>query len=389
MNLPTYKSELLNEFYPNVEAFFNNKQKKNNVLLGINKYIDKNSEVLNYIAPTKRLIFSKDGYDANLIFDALDIEPIQIKNVVKKINSINKVADVIKEPIFISLALMLRYANENKLDKEKDVLLMYLTLAFYSSIQYRSFKFEPNENVVQYTINRISNKYYFKQYGTVFKSLYVTADTLNTTSKPKLLSDSDKDIVDYLMFLRSRISNMVVKFAQELYKDIESGNYLNTTEDIYGDDNFREITNVSGHIANVATRSSLNFFQSRIDQRIVNMSARLSSVTPSVLYNTMVAIKDSERERVEIIIRNILVLYLKDPDNSIESIGSQKFINYSLKIYAKSNTKDPQVIYIKDALNYFLEHYCDKYNQTDREATKINYRKAVFSYFILLIANNS
>ena len=384
-----YKSQLLEAFYPRVESFFRDKEKLRAVEFYISKYIDSNSNVLNYIAPTKRLQFSKEGRDAEIIFDNLDIDPKEISTIVKKIPSIKVVAGVLKEPIFIALALMLRYTNEHDMKKERDLILLYLTLGFYSSLQYRSFNFEPNENIVQFTMNRISNKFYFKQYGTVFKSLYVIADKLNDTSANKLLKDNDKDIIDYLMFLRSRISNTLVTFSQELYKDINSGNYINTAGDDYSEENFREVTNISGFISNATTKSSLNFFQSRLDQRLISMSSRLSDVSNSVLSMTMTSIKDAEREKVERLIRDVVSVYLSDNTNSIDSIGSQKFINYSIAIYTKSNTKDKTIVDLKNILAEFLTDHCEKYNITEREATKNNYRKAVLIYFVLLIAKNT
>lgn len=384
-----YKSQLLEAFYPRVESFFRDKEKLRAVEFYISKYIDSNSNVLNYIAPTKRLQFSKEGRDAEIIFDNLDIDPKEISTIVKKIPSIKVVAGVLKEPIFIALALMLRYTNEHDMKKERDLILLYLTLGFYSSLQYRSFNFEPNENIVQFTMNRISNKFYFKQYGTVFKSLYVIADKLNDTSANKLLKDNDKDIIDYLMFLRSRISNTLVTFSQELYKDINSGNYINTAGDDYSEENFREVTNISGFISNATTKASLNFFQSRLDQRLISMSSRLSDVSNSVLSMTMTSIKDSEREKVERLIRDVVSVYLSDNTNSIDSIGSQKFINYSIAIYTKSNTKDKTIVDLKNILAEFLTDHCEKYNITEREATKNNYRKAVLIYFVLLIAKNT
>ena len=191
------------------------------------------------------------------------------------------------------------------------------------------------------------------------------------------------------MFLRSRISNTLVTFSQELYKDINSGNYINTAGDDYSEENFREVTNISGFISNATTKSSLNFFQSRLDQRLISMSSRLSDVSNSVLSMTMTSIKDAEREKVERLIRDVVSVYLSDNTNSIDSIGSQKFINYSIAIYTKSNTKDKTIVDLKNILAEFLTDHCEKYNITEREATKNNYRKAVLIYFVLLIAKNT
>lgn len=385
--MPTkYKSKLLNEFYPRIENAMGNSSKLNRMKRYIEKYIDNHSDQLNYIAPTKRLIFSKDGPDGNIIMDTVDINRREMEKVIKSIPELNRYADVVKDPLFVTLALIIRYLNENNKKRDIDIFLMYLTFALYSSIQYRTFKYEPNENVVQYTISRISNKFYFKQYGTVFKAMHQVAVGLNENNASTLVRDSDKDIIDYIMFLRSRISNTVIKFASELYKDIEEGKYINLVADDTSEENYNEVGNISGNIENLTNKIALTFLQNRLDRSLVSMTSSLSSVNSQFLYSTLEDIKNNERDNVIRVIRDILIIYLKDNKNEIESIGTRKFINYTIKIYSKSNTNDEQVLDIKRIMDLFLNSYSDKYTQTEREATKIKYRKSVFTFFVLLIS---
>ena len=376
-----YQSVLLQYHGDDVAALVADKPRFNKLKAHVEKYFDTHSEQLNYIAPTKRLIFAREGIDGMIFLNALDIKPRDLTREINSIKSVSKISSVIKEPVYVVLALIIRELLLQNRKQEADMFLMYLSLALYSSIQYRTFKYEPNENVVRYTINRISNKFYFKQYGTVFKAIYQIAQGLANNNSSTLIKDSDKDIIEYIMFLRSRISNSMVTFAQEIYKDIAAGNYINTVKDSRDEDDYYEVENLSGTIENMTSRVVLALSQQGLDRTIIRMAATATEVHPDFLTSIIQELKTKEVEKVTRIIRNILIVYLRD-GNSVSSVGTRQFINVSTKIYNKSNTTDRLILEVKEILDYFLHTYSEKYNQTEREATKAKYRKSVFVFLV-------
>lgn len=376
-----YQSVLLQYHGDDVAALVADKPRFNKLKTHVEKYFDTHSEQLNYIAPTKRLIFAREGIDGMIFLNALDIKPRDLTREINSIKAVSKISSVIKEPVYVVLALIIRELLLENRKQEADMFLMYLSLALYSSIQYRTFKYEPNENVVRYTINRISNKFYFKQYGTVFKAIYQIAQGLANNNSSTLIKDSDKDIIEYIMFLRSRISNSMVTFAQEIYKDIAAGNYINTVKDSRDEEDYYEVENLSGTIENMTSRVVLALSQQGLDRTIIRMAATSTEVHPDFLTSIIQELKTKEVEKVTRIIRNILIVYLRD-GNSVSSLGTRQFINVSTKIYNKSNTTDRLILEVKEILDYFLHTYSEKYNQTEREATKVKYRKSVFVFLV-------
>ena len=381
----SYNSVILQNYGDDVKELVNDNAKFSTLKRYIERYIDQHSEQLNYIATTKRLIFSREGNDGMLFLNSLGIRPQEMTREIKSIKSVAKISDVIKEPVFVTLTLIIRQLIIDKREKEADLFLMYLTLGLYSSIQYRTFKYEPNENVVNYTLSRISNKFYFKQYGTVFKSLYQIALGLAANNNSTLVRDSDKDIIEYIMFLRSRISNTMVKFARELYKDIDEGNYINTVKDSTEEEDYYEVENLSGTIDNLTSRVTLAFTQQSVDRTIVRMGAELAQVNEQVRYAIIEELESKEVEKFTRVVRNILIAYFKE-NHSVDSVGSRLFINETIKIYNKSNTSDKLILEIKSIMDYFLQNYSSKYNSTEREATRIKYRKSVFIFIVLFAA---
>lgn len=377
---------LLSHYGPAVEAVFDDKKTLNEILTYISKYIDRNSEQLYYIAPTKRIVFNTAGPDGAIILDNLHIDPKEMKKTIATIPSIRPKAAVLKKPVPVSITLLLREAVKRKNKSAMDLLMMYLVLSLYWSVQYRTFKYEPNEAVVQYTINNLTNKYYIRSKGNLFEALLLTAQVNHEGFEKRLLMEDDEKLIDYIMSLRTRISSMVVRIAQAIYKDLAEKNYINTVQDDTSEEGFYETQNVSFFISTTLDKVKMNFYQNRINPKLVGMSARLCQVPSLSLTQIMTDIKGEEPGKVEDILRSILILYLEDGKYTTASVGSKKFIAESLAVFGKSNTTDQKILQIKDHLSYFLEKYSETYMNTDRLATKNNYRKAVFSYFVFLLA---
>lgn len=381
-----YKSVFLNKFSNYIEDLFhNNKNLSKSIFDYINKYFDKNNEILYHNTPTYRLFFS-DNPDREFIYNSLEIKPEEINECLKRIPSIKSSWKLINNPFNILMILLIRHYTINNDKQGVDLTLMYLTLSIYSSLHYKSYRYPPNDNIMQYTINRISNKYYFKQYGSVFKALYAIAKGSHDKYTSFLKSDDDNKLIQYFVNLRSRLNNQMKSFNKEFYKDEKEGNYLNSSTDSYEPDNYHENENLSGMITNLTSKVSISFFSNAVNEKFVNMSAHIANINGSVLKNTIVDIKNNENKNVVTLIKNIFQIYLMDEENSINSLGSQKFITYCINIYSKSNTKDKLVLEIKTILDIFLSKYCDKYNNTEREMTKSNYRKSVYVYFVILIS---
>lgn len=387
---------LITTYQKQIDEFISNKSKYNNAKRLIVKFLEKNNRQLSYNAPIYRVPFNMNGSDSHDILRLVGISKSQLERDIRKLPLTRKYADVLKNPFYIVMAMIVRNLNKRVKAKPRDknlnndlkLFLLYLSLSFYWSIQVKQFPYEPNENISQYTINRLSNKFFFKKYKTVSTSIIVTAEQNNVNSLNSILKGQDDDIMVYLMDLRTRLNNLVKNFAKEIYKDIEVGNYLNPHVDVIDDEeNYREGTNVSGTVSNISQKVLSEFTQKNIDMRILRMTCSMTNTNMNIMRNTLSDIRENEIKDVNSLILNILTVYLDGKNNPIQSIGGQRFIRESIALFSKSNTKDKRLIQNKEILNNFLTKYNNKYNQTEREATKLNYRKTIYIYFVLLIAN--
>lgn len=380
-------SIIISSYYNTIKKVLDDKTNQELFNKYVNKYIDRNSEILTYNIPLYRLFFYDT--DRDFVFSIFKLDPEELEKSIKSIPNVKSSWKLINNPFNILMLLIIRYfeLTKNKLGLSNSIL--YLTLALYSSLHAKYYPFPPNKACMEYTLNRISNKFLFKQYPNIMKALYATSEKNHQTYKNTYLtSNDDEKFLQYFVSLRNRLNNQMKNFTNEYMKDYKEGNYLNTSTDSTDEDNYRELSNVSSEIVRLANKYTTDFLSNDINESITKLSSDIANCSEMTLRNTLQSIKKKENQKILDLFISILQVYLSDNKNSLESIGSKKFFAYCLSAYTKSNTKDKSIILIKEILEYFLTNHCNKYNQTDRELTKLNYKKSLYIYFILLINYN-
>ena len=377
------ESILISSFSALINTKISDKKNVEAINNTVKKYIDKNSEILYHNSPLYRLYFS-DETERKFIYDLFDVNPKEVKDVTKKIPDVKSSWEVLNNPFNVFMTMIIR---ESCLKKDIQLMnnsLLYLSLSLYSSLHYKYYRFPPNENIMEYTINNVSNKYLFKQYGSVIKAIIHTIMKNHETYVSDLTSKDDTRILKYLMNLRIRLNNLMQNFWKEYRTNHDSKKYLNHETESYDSENYHENDSLSLTINRISEHVSLKFFTSGINLKLLNVSANMSQSDKNVLRNAIDNIKENESEKVKELISLIIQIYLGN-NNSVDSIISKKFAVESISIYSKSNTKDERLLRVKSLLDYFLVNNCERYAKTERTATKINYRKGLFIYFVMFI----
>ena len=352
----------------------------------IQKYMDKNSEILNHNVPSKRLFFYPN--DINTPFEIYQISVGDIEDVIVKMKSQKEAWGIINKINFPLNFLMMNIIRYYELHNDKQGLqfsLMFLTLYQYAGLQYKYYKFLPNEDCMQYTYNRISDKYYFRKYQTVFKALFATVEGNHESMKKCLHTNDDTELLKYLLSLRNRLNNQIKNFTNEYYEDYNSKHYLKLQADTREEENYYETTNMSGDILKIVNTATNRFTTSKVDTSLLRAACGIAKCEQGVMKQALENIRDNELERVRLLILSSIQLYIYGNANSLAEVGSQKFFTYMVAAYSKSNSKNEISLSIKETLDMFLTQYCNRYANTERQATKGNYRKALFIYLILLI----
>jgi hypothetical protein len=371
------------ELYPMVEKGL--AKKENTVMLkkAVGEYLDRNSEKLTTIGPIYRVIFSDN--DIQKLYQAAEVDPNEIKAILKKNPNIKGQWKIMNNPFNSTIALAIRYYEMKKNDDMVNTLLIYLTMSMYPSLHHKYFQFEPNEQVMNYTINNLSNKFKIKQLGTIYAALVDTTQGSYRLHKQRIIRGTDKEIVDFIMDVKTRLNSLLKKLAIEFYRNREQNLYLNTDEDNYDEDNYHEADSNTYAIERVTNNVTLKLVVDGPNMKNVQLAAKSCQVSVSELRNYVNTMVTSEnREEIRSVVESILFLYLFDDQNTVREINSTKFLMYCLETYKKSNTTDKNIIRIKHILDKWLEDL-GTYKKTQRLATINNFRRALFLFFVISI----
>lgn len=379
---------IVSGLYPIVE---HNLQKKENVTKlkkVIENYLDKNHDKLATLGPTQKILFSES--DKHALYDAVGLEPQQIKSVTKKAKNVGWLIDGV-HPFNSAAALAIRYFKITKNKNMANLTMIYLTLSLYPSIHYKYFKYSPNEKIMNYTINNLSNKYKIKKTGVLLTALIETADGSDENYHNELIRGTDVDINNYVSGIHTRVNMMIRKISIEFYANKDKELYINIEHESMEEDNYREAESNIYAIEKLSNGVVLKLIVNGPNMKLVNAAAKLCKVSVSELRNyTTTMITSENKEEIKQIVESILFLYLFDDKNRLQEINSDKFLMYCMDIYKKSNTTDENIIRIKSILDGWLERL-GTYKKTQRLNTINDFRRALYIFFVVSIqySNNN
>ena len=87
-------------------------------------------------------------------------------------------------------------------------------------------------------------------------------------------------------------------------------------------------------------------------------------------------------EDIKTVVNILIIDFMRK--NEGKSVGSLDFVSYSIK--AKPNSKDPDIIKLKEIITSWLDEKSPQYvKRKHRPATATSYYKAVLTYMVLVI----
>ena len=383
-------TSLVDNIYPIIEGTLNQNPKNIRTLKSaVAEYLDANMSKLSSAGPTLRTLFTDK--DKQVLYLNTATSPELVERIMPMSSYIKKHWRNILLPFNVICALTICYAKRTSNEELAQYMLMYLTLSMYPSLHAKYFKYGVNPQIMDYTINNLSNKYKIKQMGTIWNTLLDTAIVCDKTYSKNIIRANDKDITDYIESLKTRLNALLKKIKNEYTKNYNDKNIMSIEQDNEDPDNYSRAESNSYIIERLANSITLKVSIGGPDMKIVDLSAKMNSVAVNDLRTTianLTADKNNSKEMKSVVI-SILTLYLADPNNTAAEIHTNKFILVCLQIYKKSNTGDKNIIDIKRILDMWLQRYSDRYKKSNRVATLNSFRKALYTYFVFTIQANS
>lgn len=378
-------SVILANIYPKVEQAFTSKETQRKFSAIVASYVDRNVNRLSTAGPSKRTLFS--DMERNKVYDLINFDPKTCKAIVKQSNYIKASWKIVNDPFNLVMMMILRYAKLNQLDQINQLAVTYLTLSMYPSLHYKYFKFEPNEAIMQYTINNLSNKFKVKQVGNILQALVDTTALADKTYDKNIRHANDKELTDYINAYKTRLNSLIKKIRDAFEKDYRSGNYMNTERDNEDENDFKTSDSNSLLIQRIVDQVVLKLSVNGPDSHIVDISAKMNQVSVNETRNTLNQLTQNKDESVNIraLCESILYLYLFNGENHVNDLNGSKFLTFCLAVYKKSNTNDENVIKVKSILDTWIEKYSETYRKTQRVATLNNFRRALYTFFVFTL----
>lgn len=379
---------ILKNFEKKINDAINDKVKFANLKKHIINYMDKNHEVIFAQGPMTRLLFT--NRDQDVILEFVGVTEAEVKAVIKQVPSIKASWQILNNPFYILSCYMIRDLDKQKRQADLELILMYMSLKIYSGLFPKYFKHGVNQQIMAFTLNDLSDKFKYKAAKNNYGVIKDVVFNSHQYYEKKLLEGNDEMLNDYLTQIFSRLNKIIMNIAKEYYNNRAKKNYLNTVK-TYDDEsgNLLDYENSTGVIQNLAEGTVTYFMSSNVDLSIVQKVAVKNSIPSSTVYQTLASIRKNESPTTvkEFMTHLVGVIYDADPA-LIGRVCTTDFAITALKQLSVSNSSNQNLIALKDELDRLLSTYSSKYAMTQRLATKMSYRNALYSYFVFILIIN-
>lgn len=385
---------ILNKIYPLVESSI--KKNLNSYKKYLGKFISDRSEDLYDIAPYRRIYFTQKDEDD--LFNVLHIDRKTISAYLSdtyyaSIASFNPAAA--KDECTVVLLCILRYFWKIKDPKMLDLAIVNIAFSgkFYPSIHYGFFKkVQPVEYkwVMDYVVNNmLTGKFDLKSKGNVINAIKSISNTWIETYKDKFKDFEDDDCVYLIQQLHGRIKSFMKNIASLYYDAYENkSQYITYASDDYSDTGYR-LADTDNLMAERIIDKSVNQLTTlSVNYKYCKMSADALVKTDEIKDMIEYIIKNNAKENSEIREFVSLIVYTYFNQSKSKDVRTVDFIRFSIQ--PKPNTKDPNLLRIKDITEKWLMESSKRYvHRRNRLATKNSYHRSLLMYFTLVIHNSA
>lgn len=289
----------------------------------------------------------------------------------------------------------------------------------YASMVSKFFPHGINEDRMMYTIETISDKYLFRKFRNIMEVITHRANSSFDLYMDKLIKEpTDKLFYDaYVSGIESGLSNPMKNLAR-VYYDNENkflsyeNNTFEGTGDSEGETFDSDIRSDSAIRDSAVKRVMSRISKYPVDEKFLEFAV-IKGFTPDKInvetldvpknrryYNTYGAVV---REAINNIINNrlqdlpiffesLIASYMFEKDeqtgarHSAADLRSVKFVYAAVRILTKSpNTRNKNMRVVRDMMQEFLDENSDYYKSVG-ETSKGNFKKAMYYYFVLLVA---
>ena len=375
------------ELYSKVEKVLDTPEGSKKFSRYVGDFINRNSSKLTTIGPLYLVPFNYS--DKNVYYELFNVTEKEIVDLVKKvIAQVNEKAKwrlITQNPIFVLFYCVIRYFTIKKDSKQLNNALIITSLAFYPSMFTKYFRYPPNEGIMQYTIDNLSKRFLIKNNKHIFGTLSTSIQNSWKFHEKDFIDGSDKEVIRFIQRIRNDQNSLMKKIANEYRINHSKGLIVTTSVDSYEDSIVVDNENDSNKVENTTNKIVTKLLINGVNLKLCDFAANATRVSKIELRNYLSKIiTEKNNSDMKAFVESILFLYLYDEKHTFEEINSKQFVAFALLIFKKTNSKNENILNIKNTLDKWGKD-SGIYSKFTRIATRVDYSKAIFLYFIMAI----
>lgn len=253
-------------------------------------------------------------------------------------------------------------------------------------IVYRMFwKVGVKEDVMNYTIEHLGNKFIVKKTSNLQELLKYHATASVDSFKDRLISGVDNVYIDFMQRMRNQIKNGFKNISVAYYANEKNNSTQHSKDAKFDDGSLADQEGYNTNINQIVENTINKFMINSINNSMAKITADGAKVDKDNLIGFINQIWASKDNKLSKLIEDIITAYFsKNPTDT--SVGSGEFINFGLALYRSIGTsKDPIYQEIKSIINYWMDDIINIKQYYQREGTQIAYARAIFNYIIFMI----
>ncbi len=357
---------IMDAIYPKIEKTLKDSGKSQMFSRLVGQYVNNNKIILEAPGPSELLVFptsEKEKY-----YRLFDIDEKEIKQAIKTaISHINVKAQfqlVQNNPIFCLFYGVLRFYTINKDVKGLNAALMITIISNYPSIFTKYFKYSLDPLVVQYTVDNLSGHFTLKNSNTIFEALLSMVQNSYKFHAQNFIKGYDKSVIAFIQRIRNDLNSFFRNFANVYMDNHKKGLKLSKqAENMGSDENGMLIQNQdnennTNRVDKVTNNVMSKMLTSNLDMKVIQISAKMCQVSVSEMRLCALRMINKEHSpELRKMIEAICFGFLYETRNPVNMINSQDFLNYWLKAYKATNTKNEHVLLTKTIISKWLDDF--------------------------------
>lgn len=386
----------ITELYSTVETALKKPENAKMFRTIIDKNMARNASIYSAPGPMKRPIFT--NAEQTQMYETLGLTEAKLKEVLGKLKKSDSRWGIqgVNYPFMLANVLSIRHWTINQDKKQLQNALSYFIVFQYPLLHYKYFRYEPTESVMLYVVNNLSNKFRLKQNGNLWNTLVEIVMGAYELHKPRIKNGDDDGLVRFLTDARTRMNSFMRKIGNEFYEAHNSGVYLQSEADNFEEDKYYEADSNTLLVARITTKTLSRLVINGPDMKLVELAAKNCDVSVNQLRNcTQSMCNGDHQEDIRQILESLLNIYLvtgnrerKGKRKTGTDVGTNDFLIYSMNVYKKSNTVDPDVIRIKEILDRWMEE--SDIRKRIGSPTQIGaFRRALYMFFVLTLVKEN